>query len=191
MKTKIKIVLLFLSCLPLFSFHQNKEIEIKKWSSQSKLTWDDFKGKAINSSKRAAESDCQISCKMKGENDSVLFSVETFFSITNSWVNKKLASDFILKHEQGHFDINEIFARKLRKALSEAKYTRTNVTAKFRDIQSKYFALLNKEQELYDKETEHSIKTEKQLKWNEKIESQLKELESYNNSTIHVALSKK
>ena len=34
-------------------------------------------------------------------------------------------TDYILRHEQGHFDIAEIFARKLNKKMSEYKFNKT------------------------------------------------------------------
>lgn len=189
MKKSIYILTVLFTSLITFSFVQNSETEIKEWSKQSKLSWQDFKGKPNNSG-RAAISDCRISSKMKGKKDSVLFIVESYFSITDSWVKHSEENDFLLKHEQGHFDINEIFARKFRQALKEAKLNKGTLNSDFRDLQVKYFTLLNKEQVIYDNETKHSANKVKQLEWDKKIEAQLLELELFNSSKVIVPYSK-
>ena len=177
--------ILFVSIIS-FSFIQNGKKELKEWNIQSKLLWQDFKGKPNNNSGRAAISDCGISCQMIGEKDTLRFVVKSYFNLTDSWVKKDDENDFLLKHEQGHFDINEIFARKIRKAIKEAKLNKVNANSDFRSLQVKYFTLLNEEQILYDNETKHSVNKIKQLEWDEKIKGQLNELESYYSNIVLV-----
>lgn len=186
---KLPVIILVIVS-PLFSFIQDDNIETKEWSKENRLTWADFKGKPDLNSKRAAISDCRITSAMKGKKDSILFTVESFINLNGSWVKENQKNDLILKHEQGHFDINEIFARKFRKALKEKKVNKGTINSEFRGMQSEYFNLLNKEQALYDSETDHSTNTEKQLEWDKKISSELKELEQYGSATITVAYSK-
>ncbi len=44
-----------------------------------------------------------------------------FFDRQRSWVKNEAKLDYVLRHEQGHFDIFEVYTRKIRKALSEKK----------------------------------------------------------------------
>ncbi len=52
----------------------------------------------------------------------------------------------------------------------------------------KYSELNVKVQERYDSETEHSIKTEKQEKWNAAIAEELEELSDYSESEFSVTI---
>ena len=85
-------------------------------------------------------------------------------------------------HEQGHFNIAELFARKLRKAYAVYKF---NVQTVGKDIDKLF--ILNKlertEMDMeYDKETNFSRNRKEQLLWNKKIEIELNNLTKYASS---------
>ena len=85
-------------------------------------------------------------------------------------------SAHILAHEQGHFDISQLFTRKLHKALSEYRFSAGNVD---RDVQKIYNKISGDQadfQQLYDNETNYSRDTELQKKWQERIEGELADL---------------
>ena len=90
-------------------------------------------------------------------------------------------TDYILQHEQGHFDITELFARKLAKELKEYKFN----PRKYQDDVSKIYKKLMDEKEeyqnKYDKETDFSRNKEQQAEWLEKIKDELDELDEYAN----------
>ena len=44
-----------------------------------------------------------------------------FFSPSGSWVQPSAKNADLLKHEQGHYDMAELYALRLRKAMSDAK----------------------------------------------------------------------
>ena len=76
-------------------------------------------------------------------------------------------------HEQGHFNIAELFARKLRKAFAEYNFNAHTVG---KDIDKLF--ILNKQERnemdaLYDKETNRSQNGQQQVLWNKKIKSEL------------------
>ena len=85
-------------------------------------------------------------------------------------------------HEQGHFDLAELFARKLRKAYAEYKFNAQTVG---KDIDN-LFILNRKERTnmdiLYDKETDFSRNRKQQLFWNKKIKDELDNLLRYTSS---------
>lgn len=92
-----------------------------------------------------------------------------------------MKTDYILAHEQGHFDITEIFARKLNEALQNYQFNRKSLK---RDIGQIYQSIVRQKEEYqkaYDAETDHSRKRKLQYDWLEKIEDLLEETEPYSN----------
>lgn len=147
------------------------------WSPHYKLTWDDFKAIPDSSSPYGAISYPGIKYSLSANEDSFSTKVICFFIKSRSWV--KIHSTIGLTHEQGHFDITELFARKLRKAFAEYKFNYSTVG---KDIDNLF--LLNKQQRhkmdiLYDKETDFSRNRKQQLFWNKKIKEELDKLKIY------------
>ncbi len=153
------------------------------WSHNNKLTWDDFRAQPNNLTKMSAESSCGISYStnrislLKG----IKYYVTTLFLPNDSWVNNEgINSQHLLNHEQKHFDIWEIYARRFYKELiSNKKYSFSilHVDNLLFDIHVQCM----KRQNEYDKETDHSRNLEMQAKWDNIIESELAELEEYAN----------
>jgi predicted secreted Zn-dependent protease len=85
----------------------------------------------------------------------------------------------ILKHEQGHFDIAEIFARKLHKRMKEYRFNQSTYQTDLREIYSSITAEKEAFQDLYDNETDHSRKKDVQEKWLKKISELLNDLKDY------------
>ena len=95
-----------------------------------------------------------------------------------SWSKYKKEKEDVLKHEQFHFEITELFARKFRKALAEyeiGRSIRKDISKIYENLEKQRVAM----QLLYDKETEHSIIKEAQLAWESKIALLLEEYEAF------------
>ena len=105
------------------------------------------------------------------------YKITCTFSKTKSWGLHK--TDYILMHEQGHFDIAEIFARKLNKKMSEYKFNKNSFKEDLKEIYQSIAIEKDAFQNQYDEETNHSIKKEKQAEWLKKISDQLKEFEIF------------
>jgi hypothetical protein len=149
------------------------------WSANKKLIWDDFRKEADPNSPNAALTSSIIKYDFSYNSDGGLkFRIHCQFDKNKSW--GRIKTDYILSHEQGHFDIAEIFARKLNKALKE--YTPTpNVKKEVGKIYVDNMHAFRDMQDLYDKETDNSINHPQQAAWLKKIADQLKELEPYAN----------
>ncbi len=156
---------------------QDKGDETLKWSSSKKLSWNDYKASPDPSSTAAASTATHLGLSYSVKNSAFDFTVTSLFSQTKSWGRHKTAH--ILAHEQGHFDIAEVHARKLYQSLLAYSFNPKSFKKDLDKIYKK--ALLEKEkmQQLYDQETNHSINTEKQTEWLVKIEQLLKETEDY------------
>lgn len=152
-----------------------------EWSADRKLTWGDFKGKpdtieypntlALTHSGFGYESG--INLLKEGE----IF-VQSVFNTNKSWVVPKGRNDYVLRHEQIHFDITEIYSRKLRKELADAKITSSNLV-KAKTIFDKVFNELQKRQDKYDRETKYGDKKETQENWEAIVEIELAKYDFY------------
>jgi len=151
------------------------------WSKDRKLTWDDFKGKpdttSIPNAAAITHSGFDLESSMTLFKSGKLFVQALFFTET-SWVLPKGRNDYILAHEQIHFDISEIYSRILRKKLADANIT-SMASGKAKTIFTSVFGELERRQEKYDRETEHSINKKEQEKWKAIIEIELAKYELY------------
>ena len=71
-----------------------------------------------------------------------------------------------------HFDISELYARKMRKRLEATHFSR-NVKAEVKAIYREILKELSDFQSTYDEETNFSRNREQQLRWNQKIKEVL------------------
>jgi hypothetical protein len=176
----IKVVISVLFCIQLLSFSKASAQDTIYWQPTYKLKWEDFRGKADSNSQFGATSYPGIKYTLSANEDSFSARVICFFIKSKSWV--RVISDTGLIHEQGHFDIAELFARKLRKAFAEYKFNAQSIG---KDINTLF--ILNKQERtkmdiLYDRETDFSRNRKQQLLWNKKIKAELDDLKKYTSS---------
>jgi hypothetical protein len=144
------------------------------------LTWNDFQGVpdqhhfggAVTASGYAFDADIKIEGRVIYLN----IGVYTFFSKKSSWKKPVITSDYHLLHEQHHFDITRISAENFINALVKAKFTKDNYQQLMSTLFDESYKECNRLQQQYDNETQHSIKREEQLMWNDKIAEMVKKL---------------
>lgn len=182
MKTIAYNVLCFLlAFLFLDAGFDNSKLESEiTWNKYRKLTWTDFKGKPLmNEPKFSALTASYISSECGFKHNKLIYNVKAVFLPNDSYIVGKV-TDKLLFHEQLHFDLTELYARKLRKMFSEQINTITeadSVTLKI-DIN----AILNeweKMQHEYDEATYHGLDEVVQNRWQKMIELGLNQLENY------------
>ena len=159
------------------SFAQSKDEELLDWNASRKLTWNDYKARPDPGSDAAASTTSYLAIEYNITSSSFGYKIQSRFSKTRSWGLHKTA--YILGHEQGHFDIAEIFARKLNKKMSEYKFNKRTYQQDLNEIYNDILAEKEKIQNDYDKETNHSINKEKQAEWLKKIAKMLGEYDEY------------
>ncbi|MBI5857608.1 MAG: DUF922 domain-containing protein [Sphingobacteriales bacterium] len=173
----MKCILLILLLIPSALFAQSADEEMLEWNASKKLTWNDYQSKPEPQSDAAASTTTYLKIEYNISSNSFGYKINSWFSKTRSWGRYK--TDFILLHEQGHFDIAEIFARKLNKRMSEYKF---NWNTYNKDLKRIYDDIMHEKEEMqdeYDNETNHSINKEKQEEWLKKIEELLDGLKKY------------
>lgn len=165
--------------VPNYKTHENT-IE---WSKERKLTWFDFKRKpASDNISFGAETNCILALKSNTVTliNKPKIKVTNSFYCDESWVKtKNLDNNALLEHEQMHFDLSEIYARKLRKIISESKLNTFNLIKESNRLFYEYLALNKERQILYDKETNHGTDSLEQKKWKKMIETELQQLNEF------------
>ena len=148
-----------------------------QWRSNYKLKWKDFQGMTDSNSIGDAGTSSGFGYKSSFYKDSVLiFNVYAVFFKNVSWVKSNYMDPSILNHEQGHFDITEVFARKLNIAFKKHKFNKAIMQKDAEKIYNEVKTNANMTQALYDKETMHSINDRKQKEWDIKIARWLKSI---------------
>ena len=135
--------------------------------SWRKLNYSDFKGPSKGSF--AALSTTQINLETTEEGGCYRFKAAARFLPHLSFIKETK----VLAHEQLHFDITELFARKINSALSPLQNCSYKQCSRAYQIHDSLIKEWNKFQELYDTETGHSMNKEMQQKWGVKIDSLL------------------
>lgn len=174
MGTKHKIGVLFFLFLSCQLLAQEEEAIL--WRAAHRLTWNDFRAEPPVSDRVAATTASGISYRFSsiernGEME-IDFEVSTYFYPDKSWYKPEICNAVILSHEQLHFDISELFARKMRKIISGRRFTK-NIKAEVKEIYRQINEELAAFQNRYDTETNYSRNVEQQLLWNEVIKEAL------------------
>jgi hypothetical protein len=153
--------------------------DVIAWDSAIKLTWADFAGKADLGSPYNAATISGILYKIYPRSDGYSDSIIAVFYTSESWVKDRTESALI--HEQGHFDITEIFARKLRKRLQEFVPRRGDLNHQLNLLYDEMERERDAMENLYDQETGHSADPVRQARWNVRIRNELRALEEFAN----------
>ena len=148
---------------------------------KKRLTWNDFKGVpdtkhfggAVTASGYAFDADIKI----EGKTVYLNVGVYVFFTKSLSWKKPSINSDYHLLHEQVHFDITRLGAENFIRELLSAQFTKDNYNKILDSVFDKSYSENVALQEQYDKETNHSINRQVQLKWNDKIAAEMKKLQ--------------
>jgi len=185
----------FLVLIPVIlfsSFLLQEDKNIIVWQEDQLLTWDDFKGKPERRFAAASTRYDIWKRVVKKDANSATVTVKAVFFCKDSWKNDRWADKTVLAHEQKHFDIAELFARKLRKLIQQTKFQTYKAvelkTDSLYEIVDKQMDLYH---DLYDEETDGSMNGEKQKEWNKKIESEIESLSAYKQTSLTVSCGKK
>ncbi len=166
---------------PSFDESESKEEKIH-WEENRKLTWADFKGvpNEIDQYVASTNSGVSFSFSYKERNGVTTINIEvkSNFYPELSWYRPASVSPYILAHEQLHFDISELHARKLRKQLSTIPKNR-----EYKEKAEKLYEQMETErrdmQHQYDNDSDHSNHEENEYQWRAYVAQQLAEYDSW------------
>lgn len=175
--SQVLIFLLFSALLPT----QNID-----WQSGRKLTWDDFRaGSNQEFRKSAAYAYTGISYEVSQSsqpNGPVTIRVKAVFNPQKSWKKNEDPGSFVLQHEQLHFDITELFVRKIRKMIAEKVKKSADYEKVFQPEYRRLYNEYNAFQKKYDQETHHSMNKPVQEEYNQLVAEMLGDLQAYSTS---------
>jgi hypothetical protein len=169
-----------------FTYSSVPTDDLIEWKKTTTLKWSDFKGKPDNSIEYKAMTYSRIGLEADFEDNTFIVDVKTYFVRNKSWTKNK-ESENLLRHEQVHFDIAEVIARKIRKAYSEYESTDLEETQTYlQETYNEYYGPVWDSYNQYDEDTNHGLVKEEQTRWEKKIEKELKELEKYSSSLVKI-----
>ncbi len=158
---------------------------IIEWKSDRKLLWSDFLGEPNTDIFAFALTSYKIEIfpndVMVDENNNIQnykdLHLNALFYKNHSWVIKK--NEKLLQHEQLHFDIAELFARKMRQKFEELKAQKIANYDSYMSIYIIFWKQCRKMQKDYDEKTSHGIKEAINSQWQINIYNELQNLNSF------------
>jgi hypothetical protein len=180
LKYKVFIVLYF-SVLKFASaqdFHSSNRFIIP-WSAEKKLTWRDFKGRNLNPFQPfAAVCEAQIMVIPFYDNGKLNINVISYFDQLKSW-SKDTTSKQLLEHEQLHFNVTELYARKIRQNLQELLKKGETPEEKIYELIHKLFEERDQYNVKMDEATDYGTNPGVQTEWEQRVAKELDELKSF------------
>ena len=183
----------FFSILSLLSFLSKSE-NLLLWETDKPLQIEDFRAIQKDTIKRGnqflgAMSSIKIQFRtlQKGKNKVPEISIKNYFDRNESWILVK--EDYVLQHEQIHFDISELFTRKLRKSIESLQQKKVSNLEIYKKKLNYWNQMSQQTNNAFDKENNDSYtlkngtfflnKNPKQKEWKNKIENELNEMTEF------------
>ena len=184
----LKNIFFLIGFISLMSFSFVKD-DFILWQENKKLKIQDFKADNKDTIKvnrqqfLGAISAIRIeySSFQRNKNSVPEFSIKTYFDPNESWM--LLKNDYVLQHEQIHFDLTELYARKMRKSVESLRQKNvTNISIYRKKIQ-RWNAMKEKASNQFDADNQDYYikigqkilfqKNPKQEAWKKKVDREL------------------
>jgi Bacterial protein of unknown function (DUF922) len=155
------------------------------WSATRPLLWSDFKGPApSNSGQEGARTVYSLFNGARCTRQIFEFQVITAFLPRQSWVEPVVLrttaeSQRTLRHEQTHFDLAEVYARRMRKYFAELPAPCARTTATLDELAGGFIRDEATTQAQYDEETRNGRLAPKQSEWDHTVAGLLESLAGY------------
>ena len=148
------------------------------YHSERPLVWKDFLGAPSVLSRWAAQifTSFGFEARSSVSNRVLELRVKTkvWMDKTISWVRQDSKNDYVLDHEQLHFDITRLVSERFRRHLKTMAISSEDFSS---EIQYQYIEYYRKHTELqqrYDEETAHGINKPQQAEWAKKVRDELR-----------------
>ena len=175
--TAMKITLLLSASFVILSSFSDPSSTDIEWAAYRSLSWEDFKGVADENSHGDASTSIRISAKPYLKRGKIFYDVNAFFLPEKSWYKNK--SENLLAHEQLHFDLAELYARKVRYLISDYRKMGVKDHKKYHAAIQQLLNESNRIDQQYDYETLHGSLKAKQASWERTIRLELAILSQY------------
>lgn len=153
------------------------------WDEAYRLSWSDFRAAPQEDVDAVAITASGLSSSLSARTTSTrlvdyTITITANFYPDKSWYKPERVDEIVLAHEQLHFDITELNARKLRKKIAEYNFT-LNIKSELNILVNNANKELAVMQEQYDSQSNYSMEIEGQKKWQIYVRNELKKLASY------------
>jgi hypothetical protein len=154
------------------------------WSAERRLAWADFRGPAPGGTVEVARTVYILSAESRCRGQEFQFKVVALFLPMHSWVRPHVLVDpdaraRVLAHEQTHFDLTEVYARRMRRHFAELYNPCGLVEEGVRTFVDRFVREEAEAQGRYDKETRYGLDAARQDRWNRDIADMLAALEKF------------
>ncbi|OGX85832.1 DUF922 domain-containing protein [Hymenobacter glacialis] len=152
------------------------------WSATRRLAIEDFQARPKSYEKLAALTTTDIKAGAACRDFVFTGTVQATFDPALSWFrDPKNFTPQLLRHEQLHFDITEVYARIMRQKLVvfQAKADCAKLQPAFNNLTKGVYAEWDREQNRFDAETNHGLNTVKQDYWEKQTQIKLAQLEAF------------
>lgn len=157
--------------------HTGKEFSAAiRWSDE-RLTWEDFQGVPNAASAGDAATAIRIKAEPFYRKKKLNYSIHADFIPSKSWYRFK--TDALLGHEQLHFDLAELYARKARQKVAELQEKGENDIDVYNAEIQKILNESNDADRNYDRETLHGSLLKAQESWRFRTNVELTLLQEY------------
>jgi uncharacterized protein DUF922 len=148
------------------------------WSAGRPLAWSDFQGSPPTEGAEGAKTSYTLYYAWKCRGEVFEFRAIAGFRPRQSWVKAIVLNDStqrgtVLRHEQTHFDLAEVHARRMRRAFADLARPCANTDAELRALAERLAQQELVEQRRYDAETNHGLVADQQAAWNRNVAERL------------------
>jgi Bacterial protein of unknown function (DUF922) len=149
-----------------------------EWAAERRLTWADFQGAPDLRSGAVAVTATVVEYEMHCTGTDFRWRIVSRFVPRSSWVKPDhlviRQSEQTLLHEQGHYDLSEVHARRARGTLRNLAAPCALTDAQQNALIQGFHKQADALQEQYDRETAHGTAQRRQREWEVQVEEWLR-----------------
>jgi hypothetical protein len=154
------------------------------WSADRPLRWADFASTSPHAGDEGALTAYSVFYGANCAGKTFDFLAVAGFLPKDSWVRPDVTldrarSERTLRHEQTHFDLTEVFTRRLRKSFTDLYQPCTRVDRDLDSLAAQVLRSEKEEQQRYDQETRHGLAADAQAEWERRVKEDLASLRSF------------
>ncbi|WP_428663790.1 DUF922 domain-containing protein [Runella sp.] len=142
------------------------------------LIWQDFQGAPTVFNRWAAQVFTSFGFEARSavKNRTLELRVKTkvWIDKTISWVRPDSKNDYVLDHEQLHFDVTRLTAERFRRKLQSMTFSVEDFSSEIQYQYLEFYRLHSQLQQQYDDETNHGINQGMQAAWAKKVRDELR-----------------
>ena len=148
------------------------------WSARRRLAWDDFQGSPPAQGSEAAKTSYTLYSGWNCRGDVFEVRVIAGFRPRDSWVKAIVVTDSaqrrsVLRHEQTHFDLAEVHARRMWRVFRDLSRPCAKADEELNALARRLAQEEKAEQRRYDAETNHGLLTDQQAAWSRDVAGRL------------------